>query len=134
MKLSVSEIAESSYCERKVILERAHGRAEADEPTLQAGTEAHKVFEHEQECARRAINRSTDSRCFIATHVYGGDAMETQQLRAWRDGSLLPHWYGRAFVRTYYRLSPSVVRLMARCPVLIGPTKAILDRVLRWLA
>lgn len=31
-------------------------------------------------------------------------------LRRFRDGVLAEHWYGRAFVRLYYAVSPTLVR------------------------
>jgi serine protease len=48
-----------------------------------------------------------DSRCFIATAAYGtAEAADVRGLRRFRDRYLMTNPLGRAFVATYYRLSP----------------------------
>lgn len=49
--------------------------------------------------------------CYIATAVYGSyDCPEVWTLRRFRDDTLTKTWYGRAFVRTYYAISPTLVK------------------------
>lgn len=49
--------------------------------------------------------------CYVATAVYGSyDCPQVWTLRRFRDGALAGSWYGRAFIRTYYALSPTLVR------------------------
>lgn len=49
--------------------------------------------------------------CYIATAVYGSyDCPNVWTLRRFRDNMLAPHWYGRAFIRCYYAISPTLVR------------------------
>ena len=49
--------------------------------------------------------------CYIATCVYGSyDCPEVWTLRRFRDNTLASTWYGRAFIRTYYTISPTLVR------------------------
>lgn len=48
--------------------------------------------------------------CYVATCVYGSyDCPEVWLLRRYRDYKLNNVWYGRIFIKIYYRLSPSVV-------------------------
>jgi len=66
--------------------------------------------------------------CFIATAAYGDiDAPEVDQLRAFRDKSLMTNPVGRGFVRAYYRVSPPIARLIARKPRLRLVARKVLD-------
>lgn len=56
--------------------------------------------------------QQSSSFCFIATAVYGIDAPETNELRAWRDRSLLKNYFGRLFVYLYYKISPRLIPLI----------------------
>ncbi len=49
--------------------------------------------------------------CYVATAVYGSyDCPEVWTLRRYRDYTLAESWYGRAFIRTYYAISPTIVK------------------------
>ncbi len=51
------------------------------------------------------------SGCYVATAVYGSyDCPEVWTLRRFRDCTLAETWYGRAFIRTYYAISPTLVK------------------------
>ncbi len=48
--------------------------------------------------------------CYVATAVYRSyDCPQVWTLRRFRDDTLAEHWYGRAFVRLYYAVSPTLV-------------------------
>lgn len=49
--------------------------------------------------------------CYVATCVYGSyDCPQVWTLRRFRDSNLASTWYGRAFIRIYYAISPVLVR------------------------
>lgn len=49
--------------------------------------------------------------CYVATCVYGSyDCPQVWTLRRYRDNTLASTWYGRAFIKTYYAISPTVVK------------------------
>ena len=49
--------------------------------------------------------------CYVATCVYGSyDCPEVWTLRRFRDDTLGSTWYGRAFIHTYYAVSPTLVK------------------------
>lgn len=51
------------------------------------------------------------SGCYVATAVYGSyDCPEVWTLRRYRDYDLAESWYGRAFIHTYYAISPTLVK------------------------
>lgn len=49
--------------------------------------------------------------CYVATAVYGSyDCPQVWTLRRYRDYTLAGTWYGRAFIKTYYSISPTLVK------------------------
>ena len=58
-------------------------------------------------------NNKFESRggCYVATCVYGSyDCPQVWTLRRFRDDTLGSTWYGRLFIRTYYAISPTLVK------------------------
>lgn len=50
--------------------------------------------------------------CYIATCVYGSyDCPQVWTLRRFRDGNLRRKWFGRVFIKTYYVVSPTLVKV-----------------------
>jgi hypothetical protein len=86
---------------------------------------------------RRVSNSSDDKNtiCFIATAAYGSPlAPEVELFREYRDRVLLPNKAGRAFVKSYYRVSPPVAGLIAKFPFLKTVVRhAFLNPLLRIL-
>ena len=57
-------------------------------------------------------NWAAKNGCYVATAVYGSyDCPEVWTLRRFRDKVLAKTWYGRLFIRLYYAVSPTAVRL-----------------------
>lgn len=57
------------------------------------------------------VNSPSKSGCYIATCVYGSyDCPQVWTLRRFRDNSLDSTWYGRVFIRSYYAISPTLVK------------------------
>ena len=55
-------------------------------------------------------NNNTDG-CYVATCVYGSyDCPQVWTLRRFRDNTLAKSILGRAFIRTYYAVSPTIVK------------------------
>ena len=49
--------------------------------------------------------------CYVATAVYGSyDCPQVWTLRRYRDNKLAKTWHGRTFIKTYYAISPTLVK------------------------
>ncbi len=68
--------------------------------------------------------------CYVATAVYGSyDCPQVWTLRRYRDNSLAKVWYGRAFIHTYYAVSPTLVRWFGRTNWFKALWRGKLDRM-----
>ena len=68
--------------------------------------------------------------CYIATCVYGSyDCGDVCVLRRFRDDCLAESFLGRMFIRIYYALSPTAVRLFGRSRLFSAIFKPLLDRL-----
>lgn len=77
-------------------------------------------------CATTVKKFSSD--CFIATAVYGDPSCyEVSELRRYRDTHLLTSFLGRAFVKTYYAISPSIANWLITKPALSKQIRAVLN-------
>lgn len=63
-------------------------------------------------CARSTSPASSQGEgCYVATAVYGSyDCPQVWTLRRYRDYTLAETWHGRAFIKTYYAISPTLVK------------------------
>lgn len=70
--------------------------------------------------------------CYIATSVYGSyDCPQVWTLRRYRDNTLSNTWYGRAFIHTYYAISPTIVKYFGNTQVFQHFWKKRLDKWVR---
>lgn len=68
--------------------------------------------------------------CYVATCVYGSyDCSQVWTLRRYRDDILASSWYGRAFIRTYYAVSPILVKWFGETDWFKKIFKAKLDKM-----
>ena len=117
-------------------------------PEISSGTFGHTVFEKpdiqiveaSEEWKKKnwgAFKNEQQSRnggCYVATAVYGSyDCPEVWTLRRFRDDTLDRTWYGRAFIRAYYAVSPTLVRWFGTTGWFRSLFKAPLDRLVRKL-
>jgi hypothetical protein len=76
--------------------------------TVNASEQWKKKHAEEFDCLKSYRSKSG---CYIATAVYGSyDCPEVWTLRRFRDYSLAETWHGRAFIKLYYAISPTVVK------------------------
>jgi hypothetical protein len=119
--VSATQLAEMGYCEQRMLLAHRLGERTtlAQRQARARGNEAHLRYLAQGLAAN-------DRRCFIASCVFGPDALETQQLRGYRDAVLLPRWWGRCLLAVYYRTAPCVCRLLERWPAGVPFARVVL--------
>lgn len=72
--------------------------------------------------------------CYVATSVYGSyDCPEVWTLRRFRDNTLEPSIFGRVFIKTYYIISPTLVKYFGDKKVFKVVFKPILDKFVKKL-
>ena len=72
--------------------------------------------------------------CYVATAVYGSyDCPEVWTLRRYRDNTLAETRCGRAFIRLYYAVSPTLVRWFGKTEWFRSLWKPMLDRMVKRL-
>jgi len=79
-------------------------------------------------------SESTSSACYVATAVYGSyDCPSVWTLRRYRDNILKSTWYGRAFIKVYYAISPTFVKMFGQTLWFNKFLKSKLDRLVKKL-
>ena len=91
--------------------------------------EAWKAFNATHRSTTPATNTSS-SGCYVATAVYGSyDCPQVWTLRRFRDDVLAKSFAGRLFIRTYYAISPTLVKWFGHCNWFRNLWKPTLDRM-----
>lgn len=72
--------------------------------------------------------------CYIATCVYGSyDCPNVWILRRFRDNVLAKSWYGKMFIRMYYSISPTIVKIFGKSKLFRRICLKPLDRIVESL-
>jgi hypothetical protein len=89
----------------------------------------------EQISAQNSNNTSSSGGgCYVATCVYGSyDCPQVWTLRRFRDDTLASTWYGRLFIRTYYAISPTLVKMFGNTKWFKKICKGRLDHLVQKL-
>ena len=94
--------------------------------TFKSGLPADKASEINDE----GVKKNNDSGCYVATCVYGSyDCPQVWTLRRFRDNTLAETMLGRAFIRTYYAISPTLVKWFGNTLWFKKMWKGTLDRM-----
>ena len=77
-------------------------------------------------------SKSSSKGCYVATAVYGSyDCPQVWTLRRYRDNHLALTWYGRAFIYTYYAISPTIVKWFGHTEWFKNMWRRKLDRMVK---
>lgn len=89
-----------------------------------------KVKEKDTTYTEPIIAPAKSGGCYVATAVYGSyDCPQVWTLRRYRDDMLAKTWYGRAFIHTYYAISPTLVKRFGNTAWFKNMWKPKLDRM-----
>ena len=96
---------------------------------------------HDEEYIKEMINKTnqlntveTNEGCYVATCVYGSyNCPQVWTLRRYRDNTLSATWYGRAFVKLYYAVSPTLVKWFGHTNWFKKMWKSKLDKMVKKL-
>ena len=79
-----------------------------------------------------SYSSSSSGGCYVATCVYGSyDCPQVWTLRRFRDDTLGSTWYGRAFIHTYYAISPTLVKWFGKTNWFKKMWRGTLDRMVK---
>ena len=93
-----------------------------------------KIQKYESSYVAPIVNTSSGCGCYVATAVYGSyDCPQVWTLRRYRDYTLAQTWYGRAFIKTYYAISPPLVKWFGHTNWFRNMWKPSLDKMVRKL-
>lgn len=93
-----------------------------------------KIRKYDTTYVAPQINMEQDGGCYVATAVYGSyDCPPVWTLRRFRDNILAETWYGRAFIYTYYAISPTLVKWFGHTEWFKKMWKGKLDRMVEKL-
>ena len=117
--VTASDIGRVAFCPRSVSLEKqGHQVSTEAKARRQAGDLAHQQF-------NKAVKKNSDSRCFIATAVFGEMPPVTNDFRHYRE-THLNTFAGSLFIKMYYKISPSICLIIRHFPALKKSAKVLL--------
>ena len=81
-----------------------------------------------------SYKHSNSQGCYVATCVYGSyDCPQVWTLRRFRDNTLAKTLSGRAFIRAYYAISPTLVKWFGKTGWFKHMWRGVLDSMVRRL-
>ena len=92
--------------------------------------EVHEDLAYLDELINKNSEQKNTGGCYVATAVYGSyDCPQVWTLRRYRDCTLAETWYSRAFIHTYYAISPTLVKWFGHTEWFKKMWKGKLDRM-----
>lgn len=118
--VNASDIGAVTYCPVKKYYDAQKGYTMEDINRMKSRQSAHDEIIY-----KRA--KKQDSRCYIATFVYGINDERTQMLRHWRDKNLSKQFGGKMLIQIYYFLSPLAIKHLGKFECFQRTSKYVLD-------
>lgn len=122
--ISASEVAEASYCSYR--LQNRLNKVSVSKRAQKAAIRGNKRHDYQNRIGK-------DRRCFVATYAYGADDYRTHQLRIFRDQVLACSLLGKCFIATYYMVSPTLISVARKSPLVDRILKKCLNFISSWV-
>ncbi len=110
---------------------------DAGDGNINAGIAAIKEAEYWTDSvtpSNSSANTQSSGGCYVATCVYGSyECPEVWTLRRYRDYDLSQTWHGRLFIKFYYAISPTIVRIFGKNETIKKIWKMPIDRLVKAL-
>ena len=88
-----------------------------------------KVQKYDPSYPTPQFSATSGGGCYVAKSIYGSyDCPQVWTLRRYRDFTLAKNIFGRAFIRIYYAVSPTIVTLFGKKKWFIKIWREVLDR------
>lgn len=123
--------------DKKELLELKNGLEKINNEIQTAKRESDRqkqVYQSQMSRVNTSSNSGCCGGCYVATCVYGSyDCPEVWTLRRYRDKTLGATWYGRLFIRMYYAISPTIVKVFGKTKWFKKMWKSVLDKKVKRL-
>lgn len=131
-KIVISALKKTIYFDSE--FKKKHGSHIYNDDALKSIKDKIKEYEPEYNAAETANTTTSSSSssggCYVATAVYGSyDCPEVWTLRRFRDYTLAKSFFGRLFIRTYYAISPTLVKWFGKTEWFKNLWKPTLDKM-----
>lgn len=92
----------------------------------------HKIGESQKGVLGDTYHHKDNQGCYVATCVYGSyDCPQVWTLRRFRDNTLAKNILGRAFIHTYYAISPTIVKWFGETKWFKKMWRGVLDNMVQ---
>ena len=92
----------------------------------------HKIGESQKGVLGDTYHHKDNQGCYVATCVYGSyDCPQVWTLRRFRDNTLAKNIFGRAFIHTYYAISPTIVKCFGETKWFKKMWRGVLDNMVQ---
>ncbi len=84
--------------------------------------------------SQSSSSNTSESGCYVATSIYGSyDCPQVWTLRRFRDNTLDNYYLGRLFIKTYYAISPTLVKWFGGTSIFKTIITPVLDNFVLYL-
>jgi hypothetical protein len=129
--ITATEIAETCVCEQRIVFDHLRGKRRTGQShdRMRDGAAVHATL-HRDAVVRMRQSHGGGRGC-VASSLWGTQHARTQRLPERREPAFLRCAWGRALLSAYDRISPALVGILERTPILRWPVGGAVSLFLR---